>query len=140
MPAAVFCIYCGTPVRETALGEPPLASEIGKQSLEPGKGYGIASLVLAMIGWTATLTYQFLVESDPAMDLFGAQSVGGLWFLVNVCLFLVVLSCAFTSTVYGIMGRNTKGWRYAYTGLVLSALLSLPVFLLIIAYIVLAEY
>jgi len=138
MPAAVFCIYCGTPVRETALGEPPLASEIGKQLLEPGKGYGIASLVLAMIGWTASLTYQFL--GDPAMDLFGSQSVEGLLVLVYVCLFLVVLSCVFTSTVYGIMGRNTKGWRYAYTGLVLSALLSLPVFLLIIAYIVLAEY
>ena len=133
MPEAVFCIYCGTPVV-------PLVVE--RVSLKPGMGHGIASLVWAVTGWSVALTYHFLVDSDTSVDLFVAQSAGGLWlgFLVFVCSFLIDPFCAIAGIFYGIKGRNTKGRYCAYTGLVLAALLSPPMFLFILAYIMLAEY
>jgi len=122
VPEAVFCIYCGTPVM-------PLAVE--RVSLKPGIGYGIASLVWAVVGWSVALAY-FLLVHDTSMNLFEVQSLGGLG--VYVCSFLIDPLCAIAGIVYGIKGRNTKGRHFAYTGLVLAALLSPPMFLFILAY------
>jgi hypothetical protein len=39
--------------------------------------------------------------------------------------------CVIAGIIYGILGFNTEGWRYAYNGLMLAALYALVVFLLI---------
>ena len=124
MPEAVFCIYCGTPVAEHV-------------PLKPGKGYGIRSLFWATVGWLALFLFHIL-------DVFSTLSPDSLWSEIFFCLILSSPFCIVAGFVYGILGRNTEGRRYAHTGIVLSALyIILPVvlfILLIIAYTMLAEY
>ena len=122
MPAAVFCIYCGTPVRETALGEPPLASEVGKQSLEPGKGYGIRSLLCGAEGWFAVAAY-WLTVLFMFLGWIGEPS--DLWTVIVLILFALSPFFAVAGIVFGILGHYTEGWRYAYAGIVLSVLYTL---------------
>jgi len=121
MEAAVFCIYCGTPTAPLATVTEP----------KPGKGHGIRSLFWGAVGWLAILASLLIyvwvdLSADPAPESL----------LVWVADYLSWLGVLFAiaGVVYGILGRNTEGWRYAYTGLVLSALV---VQLALIAYIVL---
>jgi len=123
MPAAVFCIYCGTPVV-------PLAEQI---PLKPGKGYGIRSLFWAAVGLLALLTF-VLIEWLISIDVLVSEPFhNSLWSAIVACLILSTPFCIVAGFVYGIMGRNTEGRRYAYIGIVLSVLyIILPVFLFIL--------
>ena len=118
MESAVFCIYCGTPVAR--LVATPFTGTIGRAPLAPGKGYGIRSLVWTVVGWLALLTIFLALWLEWLGSAISFQV--SLWFEIVSCLMLPSLLCIIAGIVYGIRGLNTEGWRYACTGLVLSAL------------------
>ncbi|MCL2710946.1 MAG: zinc ribbon domain-containing protein [Planctomycetaceae bacterium] len=116
MEAAVFCIYCGTPV--TRLVVTPFTGKIGRVPFALGKGRGIRSVVWTGIGWLMPLiTFLLSIELLPA-----GSFEHGLWSEIVICLLLPSPFYVIAGIVYGIRGLNTEGWRYAYTGLVLSVL------------------
>ena len=48
------------------------------------------------------------------------------WVITAFGLLVISPFCVIFGIVFGILGRNTEGWLYAYTGLVLSLLCGLP--------------
>jgi len=122
MEAAVFCIYCGTPVRGMVLGEPPTTPRFGRMPLKSGKGHGIRSLVWGVAGWLASLAL-FSIPLLIELDLLAEPSPENLWFWGIIGLAAFSLLSAIAGIIYGILGYNTEGWRYACAGFVLSALL-----------------
>ena len=113
LESAVFCIYCGTPVA-------PLAAVVERK---PGKGYGIRSVFWATAGWLALLA-SFLIY------LTAGRSPENLLDSLSVFLFWFSPLCVIAGIIYGLLGFNTEGGRYACNGLVLSGLYMLLVALL----------
>jgi len=128
MESAVFCIYCGTPVM-------PLVIEGGRLPLKPGKRYGITSLVLGAVGLLGSLVFFTYVSLDE-LGLLAEPAAESFWLFVSLFIFslpYVSPFCGIAGFIYGILGFNTEGWRYACTGLVLSGLYVLLVVLFIAA-------
>ena len=126
MEAAVFCIYCGTPVAAT-----------GREPLKPGKLYGVIALLCAAEIFLAVLVYSLTIWLlgvgllTPSIT----SPLEFLWAIVVMSLCLLSPFCAIAGIVYGILGYNTEGRRYAYAGLVLSVLYTLLVLLLVLPFI-----
>jgi len=115
--AAVFCIYCGTPVAPLVVN----GVVIERGALPPGKGCGIRSMFWGMVGWLVPLPL-FLTYFLDWMEWVAAPPFNSLWSAIIT--FLPVLSppSIVASIIYGIVGYNTEGRRYAATGLVLAVL------------------
>ena len=117
MKSATFCIYCGTPVV-------PLAEQV---PFKPGKMYGIIALLcglealLAALSYFLTIWLLFVGLLAPSM----ASPLETFWAIVVMGLCLISPFCAIAGIVFGILGRNTQGRFYAYTGIVLSVLYAL---------------
>ena len=96
---------------------------------KPGQRLGIIALlcgaecVLAALLWLMTLLF-ISWGMEPPGD-------GHPWTWIVISMILISPLCVIAGIVFGILGRNTKGKIYAYTGLVLSMLYSLLVFVCI---------
>ena len=96
--------------------------------IEPksGKCFGIIALlcgaecVLATLCCLLTFLFILMGMGHPADD--------HPWIGFVISLICVSPFCVIAGTVFGILGRNTRGRLYAYTGLMLSILYSLLVF------------
>jgi len=127
LEAAVFCIYCGIP-----------AAPLERKPLKPGKRFGITSLVLGAAGWLGSLVFFIYVLLDES-GLLAEPAAESFWLFVSLfifCLPYVSSFCAIAGIVYGILGHNTEGQRYAHAGLMLAILYILLVLLLLLPFIV----
>ena len=121
-------------VIESVPNEPPIETE--RKPLKPGKWYGIIALLCGAEGWLAVLCAFLFFLIKPWRSLEIEIELITLWMFLGSCLLLISPLCVIAGIVFGILGRNTQGRVYAYTGLVLSVLYSLLVSLFI-AYIIL---
>jgi hypothetical protein len=96
--------------------ESPPAVESERKPLKPGKWYGIIALLCGAEGPFAIA----VVCVFSLLGLIGAHL--NIWLMIIFGLYLINPLCAIAGIVFGILGRNTEGWIYAYIGLVLSVL------------------
>ena len=98
------------PATESTPHEPPGENE--RKTLKPGKGYGLASLLLCL--FVPLFVAPLFLALQPYINI-------PLPVLTNL-LTLIDLLCIVGAIVFGVLGRKTEGWLYAYIGLVLGSL------------------
>ena len=106
----------------------PLAVESESKLPKPGKWFGIIALLCGAEGVLAillgVLTEIFYISVIANLDPLNEF----LWYSFVVCLICISPFCAVAGIVFGILGRNTQGRSYAYTGLALCVLYGMVAF------------
>ena len=107
------------PPTESTPHEPP--GETKRKSLKPGKGYGLASLRYGLAGPLLFLVFFLIVWIDYKLGLIQSDmKFQGFSIAFDALHYIVSPYLVIAGIVSGVMGRNTEGRVYAYTGIVLS--------------------
>ena len=107
------------PSTESTPHEPPGENE--RKTLKPGKGYGLASLRYGLAGPCLFLIFFLIVWIDNKLGLIQSDmKFQGFAIALEVLAYIVSPYLVIAGIVSGILGRNTEGRVYAYTGIVFS--------------------